>query len=303
MSQTSPDGNPNFQVPVTGIGLSAIQPSTPELDFSSESLNGPGTQPQSVTFTNQSNSPVQILPAAHPNPCGQAAVPVLFPHPAAPGMVPGIQAVTQIEFNGQTIDYVCDIDPVSGRASFPITSDTCTGVRLDPFQSCTVAARFTPQAGTGQLSANYTFYLQLNTLECNPPFTTSDCEIDAGRFPVALTAALPSPLRLSPSAGLEFGIQPKGQTSIPPLKLNLFNDPTFPDVNNPNAQNVSITGILIKGDYSEVDDCLGQTLAPSSSCSLSISFTPQIVGFDQGTITITFNNGLVQTVFLRGTGQ
>lgn len=303
MSQTSPDGNTNFQVPVTGIGLSAIQPSTPELDFSSESLNGPGSQPQSVTFTNQSNSPVQILPAANPNPCGQAGVPVFFPHPAAPGMVPGIQAVSQIGVNPPSIDYFCDIDPVSGMASFPITSDTCTGVRLDPLQSCTVAVRFTPQPGTGQISPNYTFYLQLNTLDCNPPISTSDCEIDSGRFPVALAANPPSPLRMSPSAGLEFGIQAKGQISVTPLKLTLFNDPTFPDVKNPNAQNVSITGILTKGDYSEVDDCLGQTLAPSSSCSLSISFTPQIVGFDQGTITITYNNGLVQTIFLRGTGQ
>ena len=57
-SPSSSDANTNFRVPVTGIGLSAIQPSTPELDFGSESLNGPGSAPQSVSFTNLSNAPV-----------------------------------------------------------------------------------------------------------------------------------------------------------------------------------------------------------------------------------------------------
>lgn len=297
----SADGNTNFQVPVTAVGLSAIQPSTPELDFGSESLNGPGSAPQSVSFTNVSNAAVQILPATNPN-CGQPNQAVIFPRPLVPGTVPGIQAVTQVGALSTTITYVCDIDPVSGNATFPIASDTCTGALLAPFQSCTVALKFAPQPGSQLLSPSYSFFLQLNTLQCTGA-VTADCEIDAGRFPVALKANVPSPLRMSPGAGLEFGAQTRGQISVVPLTLTLFNDPLDPDVNNPNPQTVNITGVVMRGDYSELDTCVGKSLAPGSGCSISVFFNPQIVGFDQGTITITYNNGQSQTVFLRGTGQ
>ncbi len=301
-SPSSSDANTNFRVPVTGIGLSAIQPSTPELDFGSESLNGPGSAPQSVSFTNLSNAPVQILPAVNPAPCGQPDQSIPLPRPLVPGTVPGIKVVTQISADPPTIDYVCDIDPVSGNASFPITSDSCTGALLEPLQSCMVAVKFVPQPATQVLSLSYVFFLQLNTLQCTTT-TTSECEIDAGRFPVELWANLPSPLRMSPGADLEFGVQSKGQISQTPLTLTLFNDPTYPNVNSPSPQTVNITGVVINGDYSELDDCLGKNLAPGSSCSLLVYFTPQVIGFDQGKITITYNNGLVQTVFLRGTGQ
>src|SRR5262249_28004425 len=94
MGQTSSDGNTNFEVPVTGIGLSAIQPSTPELDFGSESLNGQGSAPRSVSFTNLSNAPIQILPPVNPAPCGSPAGVVTLTRPLVPGTVPGIQVVT-----------------------------------------------------------------------------------------------------------------------------------------------------------------------------------------------------------------
>lgn len=303
-TQNAAGDKTKFQVPATGVGLSAIQPSAPELDFGSESLNGPGSAPQSVTFTNQSNNAVQVLPAMSPAPCGQPGQQVFLPRPLIPGKVPGIQAATRIDVDSNMLVYVCDVDPVSGSPSFPFTSDTCSGKQLGPLQSCTVAVKFAPQPQTQALSPDYSFFLQLNTLECTST-TISACEIDAGRFPVALKANLPSPLRMSPGAALNFGIQAKGQISVTPLTLTLSNDPTYPDVNNPSPQTVNITGILIppKGDYTELDDCLGQTLTPGQSCSISVSFTPQVVGFDQSKMTITFNNGQVQTVFLRGTGQ
>jgi hypothetical protein len=301
-SPFSADGNPTFKAPVTGLGLSAIQPSTPELDFGAESLNGPGSAPQSVSLTNQSSAPVQILPAVNPAPCGSPGSLVALPRPLVPGAVPGIQAATLIASLSTTIQYACDFDLVSGKPSFPITSDTCTGTLLAPLQSCMVSVKFDPQPATQALGSSILFF---NTMQCTAS-TTADCEIDAGRFPVALKANLPSPLRMLPGAGLEFGTQDivqVGPFPPPPLTLTLFNDPTYPDVNNPNPQTVNITGILVKGDYSETDNCFGASLAPGSSCTLSVSFTPQTVGFDQGTITITFNNRQVQTVFLRGTGR
>jgi hypothetical protein len=149
------------------------------------------------------------------------------------------------------------------------------------------------------LTAGLDFFLELNTLQCTSG-TTSGCEIDSGRFPVELKANLPTPLRMSPAAGLNFGMQSMGQTSAP-LTVTLFNDPK-----DPNAGTVNFTGNRLQGAYFETDNC-GTSLAPGSSCTLTITFTPQIVGYDPGSIAIgyTVRNTpqLPQTIYLRGTGQ
>jgi hypothetical protein len=48
-------------------------------------------------------------------------------------------------------------------------------------------------------------------------------------------------------------------------------------------------------------------LAPGSSCTLNITFTPQGTGYDPGNIAIGYTIGntleLPQTIYLRGTGQ
>jgi hypothetical protein len=302
-----PDDDSVFSVPVTGVGVSAIQPSTPELDFGPEdaSLNEV-SQPQSVTFTNQGNSAVQILPAMATPPCGTSVGAVVdLPRPAAPGTVPGLQVVVGSPSNNpptflpsHTVSYVCDIDQQSQKANFQITSDGCSGTLLMPQQSCSLAIVYAPQPGatTGGLD----YFLQLNTLQCTTS-TTADCEIDSGRFPVELKSALASPLRVSPGASLDFGSWPSGQTTYPPLTITLSNDKKL-------ATQVPITfnAIVTKGDYIEVDDC-GISLAAGNTCTMNITFAPKITGFDQGSIVITYAAGqipgLSQVIYLHGFGQ
>ena len=101
---------------------------------------------------------------------------------------------------------------------------------------------------------------------------------------------------MTPGAGLDFGYQFKGFPSAP-RTITLFNDPK-----DPQAGTVNFTGNLIKGDYAETDDC-GFSLAPGATCTLTITFQPGIIGFDPGTLTITYSVGQTQTVHLRGTGQ
>jgi len=305
---TMPDDDSVFSVPVTGVGLSAIQPSTPELDFGPEdaSLNEV-SQPQSVTFTNQGNSAVQILPAMTTPPCGTSIGAVVdLPRPAAPGTVPGLQVVVGSPSNNpptflsssHTVSYVCDIDQQSQKANFQIASDGCSGTLLMPQQSCSVAVVYAPQPGASVGGLDY--FLQLNTLQCTTS-TTADCEIDSGRFPVELKSALASPLRVSPGASLDFGTWPGGQTTYPPLTITLSNDKKL-------ATPLPITfdAIVTKGDYVEVNDC-GISLAPGSACTMSITFTPKITGFDQGSIVITYaagqTIGLSQVIYLHGFGQ
>lgn len=289
-SSTSADGDTAFALPITGIGLSAIVPSTPELDFGAEAP-GETSPPQTLSFTNQGSFPVQILPAVN-SPCANTTT---LPRPLVPGTISGLQVDTAaITPNGSTISYTCDSDLTSQKPNFQISSDTCSGRLMAPQDVCSLQIAFAPQPSTPLIPAP-DYFLELNTLQCTST-TTSNCEIDSGRFPVELTANSPSPLRMSPGAGLDFGVQPKGQPSGP-LTIMLFNDP-----NDPNAGTVNFTGNLVKGDYTETDDC-GASLAPGATCTLTVIFKPKTIGFDPGTITITYTPGQIQVVHLRGTGQ
>jgi hypothetical protein len=290
----SADNLTAFAVPVNGLGFSAIIPSTPELDFGAEAV-GETSAPQLFSFTNQGAAPVQILPALSST-CVNPSVGVLtLPRPPAPGLIAGLQVDTGvITPNGSTINYNCDSDLTSKLPNFQIFADDCSGTLLLPLSSCSLQITFVPQPST-PLTPALDYFLQLNTQQCNAT-TTSNCEIDSGRFPVELTANVPSPLRMTPGAGLNFGIQTRGQASAP-LTITLFNDPK-----DPKAGTINFTGNLVVGDYTETDNC-GSSLASGSSCTMTVSFLPRIVGFDPGTITITYTVGQTQTIHLRGTGQ
>ena len=291
----SADGLTAFAVPVTGVGLSALVPSTPELDFGSEAL-GEASAPQSLSFTNQGAGPVQILPALNTpcvNPAGGGVL--TLQRPPAPGTVAGLQVdAGNILPNGSTINYNCDSDLTSKVANFQISNDNCSGTLLLPLDSCTLQVTFVPQPSTS-VAAGLDYFLELNTQECTST-NNQNCEIDSGRFPVEIKSNLPSPLRMTPGAGLDFGLQARNQASAP-LTVTLFNDPS-----DPKAGAVNFTGNLVKGDYTESDDC-GVTLAPGANCTMTVSFRPRVVGFDPGTITITYTVGQTQTIYLRGTGQ
>jgi len=78
------------------------------------------------------------------------------------------------------------------------------------------------------------------------------------------------------------------------------------------ASTVTFVGnIVVNGNYSEKDDCPA-TLAPGSSCTLTVTFNPGSAGFHPGTLTINYTQqpssgsattGYPQFVYLRGTGQ
>lgn len=293
-SPSSADSNTAFAVPISGLGFSALVPSTPQLDFGSEALNEVSA-PQTLSFINQGIAPVQILPSLS-SPCVNPTTGVLtLSRPITTGEIAGLQVDTAaIVPNGSTINYSCDSDLTSQKPNFQISGDNCSGTLLAPQQACTLQVSFAPQPST-LLTPTLDYFLELNTLQCTST-TTSSCEIDSGRFPVELTANLPSPLRMTPGAGLDFGLQAKGESSAP-LTIRLFNDPS-----DPKASTINFTGNLPKGDYTETDDC-GASLAPGATCTLTIVFKPVIVGFDPGTVTITYAVGQTQTIHLRGTGQ
>lgn len=336
----SADADTEFSVPVSGTGLDAIVPSVPEIDFGWETVGEAGP-PRSVTFTNQSQNPIAILPSM---PCvystvsfpsGEPRPPIQNGQPLASGITmvaTQTAAITSFSIlsqqtlvpplvNAPTVDYFCDSDPPlpvgSGLPNFQISNDTCSGQTLAPFgragNSCSLEITFVPQPATfvnngaiGRISG-WDDFLQLNTMWCgdaNNP-SESNCEVDSGRFPVEIKTNPPSSLRMTPSAGMDFGTVLKG-TASNPITITIFNDPI-----DPNAGTVTFTSKLVTGsDYLETDTCLG-TLSSNQSCSVTVTFTPTKSGLDPGNIKFTYStststanlSGLVQTIYLRGTGQ
>lgn len=298
VSPTSPDNDFAFRIPISGTGLSALTPSTPELDFGASAV-GESSLPQVLTFTNGSGQPVQILPGA---PCVNSVAGQFFtlPHPLILGSpVSGLQVVSDVRQDvvNSTIDYSCDSDPTPPNSpNFQLSSDTCSGTLLAPQATCSLQIALAPQPFYAQLNG-LDYFLELNTVQCIAGSVDSNCEWDGGRFPVEIRANPPSPLRMSPGAGLDFGSQQVG-TSSSKQAITLFNDP-----NDPNSGVVNFVGkFTVKGDYSESDDC-PFSLTPGSSCTVTVAFKPKNAVFIPGIVTIAYNSGLVQIIYLRGTGQ
>jgi hypothetical protein len=298
-SPSSADNDTSFKVPITGTGLSAVTPSTAELDFSAEAL-GESSLPQLLSFTNRSPNPVQILgsnPCVNNPPVGGTNI---LPRPLQTSSpVAGLQVVYNISPDNTTVSYSCDSDPTSLKSNFQISSDTCTGTLLASQATCSLQVTFVPQPST-PLTVGLDYFLELNTVQCVSGSQTSDCEVDAGRFPVELKASPPTPLRLSPAAGIDFGAQAVGHGSGP-QKITLLNDPA-----DPHATTITFVGkIVASGDYSESDDC-PLSLAPGAICTLTVIFKPKVLGSDPGMLTINYTPEVSlspQFVYLRGTGQ
>jgi hypothetical protein len=319
----SADGDNSFEVPITGTGMSFLAPSVPEIDFGAEAV-GEASPPQTLTFTNQSPNRVSILPPGAACVYSNNNLAPPQDRPAIAGTDGGLKvaaaAVTSASIladptpNPPTIRYNCDTDlPLpkgSGNPNILISNDGCSGVTLHPSgqpgDSCSLQLTFVPQPGTwGQLSlvsSGLDDFVQLNTAWCgdvndSPP---PNCEIDSGRFPVEIKTNGPSPLRMTPGAGMDFGIITEGITSSP-LNITLFNDPA-----DPNAATVNFTNKVVSGsDYLETDNC-PPSLPANAGCTITVTFTPKVVGLDPGNITITYSLGtqfgLTQTISMRGSG-
>jgi hypothetical protein len=72
-------------------------------------------------------------------------------------------------------------------------------------------------------------------------------------------------------------------------------------LNNTGNGPVSINGLQITGDYSEINNC-PSPINGGTSCTITVVFTPTVAGVRSGTFTITSGAATQQNVLLSGTG-
>ena len=143
-------------------------------------------------------------------------------------------------------------------------------------------------------------YVTGGTFSLDFPITSGSYQPTYGGGPydafVTKFSLTPGPfVALSPSS-YNFGNQAVGTTSsAAPITLTNTGNATL------NITSVTIAGTN-SGDFTQTNNC-GPTVAAGASCTLSVTFTPTVVGAETGVVTITDNaSPATQTVSLTGTG-
>ena len=163
--------------------------------------------------------------------------------------------------------------------------DSCSGTTVAPGSSCYILAAFTPSAA-GARSGTLVFPVTYPgaTSAVNYTTTLSGTGIAAN-----------SGLVFSQST-VAFGNQPVS-TSSAQVQLLLI---------NPSSAAIAVSSIALGGtnlaDFSETDNCAGYTINANSSCTITLGFTPSLLGAESATITETDGNGGTPSVNLTGTG-
>jgi hypothetical protein len=168
----------------------------------------------------------------------------------------------------------------SNALDFSKSTTTCQST-LAPNASCTVSVVFTPGAA-GARSAT------LSLIETN---TATNTQLNQTVF--LQGAATDPPLTVTPS--IQFGNQAVN-TPSPTQTVTLTNS---------SSVNVPVASIFLNGpsDFSISNNSCGSVVSANSSCTVTLVFTPTIVGQEQG--TLQFTDGAAnspQSVILEGTG-
>ncbi len=104
----------------------------------------------------------------------------------------------------------------------------------------------------------------------------------SGAYDGFVTQFAPSPnVGLSPA--LNFGNQNDGTSSAPlPITVTNTGNSTL------TVSSVTITGPNA-GDFSQTNNCTSNSVAPQSTCTINVTFTPSITGTENATVAVTDN--------------
>jgi hypothetical protein len=171
------------------------------------------------------------------------------------------------------------IQPLPFLQDFAVQSTCAT---LVPSQSCTILIAFSPQPVATNTTTN-----RISALEI-----TSDSST-ALEFISLLGIDTPSPITVTPIA-LNFGSVQLGSSATLPVQIA-----------NTSATPATSFSLNTSQNYTVAGDCpaTGGTLAPSTSCTAQVTFTPPQTGAHSGLLSVTSSlTQLPINVTLQGTG-
>ena len=281
--------NQTVPLKITGIAVSGDYAETSNCPLSPNTLAGKGTCNISVTFTptvtgsrtgtltvsdNASNSPQTAqLTGNGLTATTLSAVSLGFAVQSVNTTSPAQLLTLQ---NNQTIPL--SIAAISTTGDFAQTSNCPLSPNtLGAQASCSISVTFTPTA-----AGSRTGVLTVKDNATNSPQTASLS--GTGIIPAALS-----------SSALAFGNQPVNAISAAKV-VTLQNSLSVP---------LTIASISTSGDFAQTSNCplSPGTLSAKGSCSISVTFTPTVLGSRAGTLTVQDNaSNSPQTAQLTGSG-
>lgn len=189
----------------------------------------------------------------------------------------GAQSTPLVETIKNNQSVPLNINVISTGSNDFTQTNTCLQQAIAPQGSCSISVTFTPSVSGARIGT----------------LTITD---DASNSPQTIAlAGSGSAATLSLSATtLAFGNEP---LNIPSVSQTVT-------VTNNSLSSITISSVSASGGYTQTGNCGGAILAPGQSCTITVTFSPTIVGSVAGTITINDNaTGAPHIVTLTGTGQ
>jgi len=189
------------------------------------------------------------------------------------------QSLTFTNNSSSPITFTTDTFEGANPTEFSAVSDSCANSAVQPSTSCTITVAFNP-AGVGIRQGN----LKLSNSAQQAPFIVS-------------LLGYGSPVIFTPTT-LVFGLQTPGSTSAAQTLT----------VTNSGQTALTIGSVTTGGDAPQffpiqLDACTGTTLSANASCSVSISFSPVIIGHFSAVLSVNDTAGdTPQYLLLTGIG-
>src|SRR6185437_11619211 len=165
-------------------------------------------------------------------------------------------------------------DPVlsgTGSSAFSISSNSCSGISLQPQQSCVIAVVFQPTA-PGRLPI---------------PMTISGGGYSTVVYMVGTGVVAPT-VSITPAMA-NIGSVAAGSTVTQVFQVT-NNTTASVTINNVTA---TLASAALSNEYSEQDTCQGTALAAGASCSVTVSLTPKPGGGSRdGVLSLALNGGM-----------
>lgn len=260
-------GSQGAGVALDGSGSAYITGTTNDTDLPTT----PGAYQTSVTPPAQFSTPSHVyvakidIPAPGPALC----TPNMLRFPDVLVGTPSQKSVTITNCGNAPLT----VSSVTAGGDFTQTNN-CTAA-ISPTNSCTVQVTFTP---TVEAQRTATLLITSNTgVITRVALSGYGAEAHVG--------ALPTPI---PFDSMLIGV-------TTPVGRLIF-------VTNVGSYPLTISDIATAGDFAQTNDCT-QTLYPSQSCAVRLTFTPTAAGVRSGTLTVTSNDPKgPATATLNGTG-
>ena len=175
---------------------------------------------------------------------------------------------------------VLSVTAITAAGSDFAEQDNCVDFMIQPAASCMISVTWTPSA------------------DITPPelgmLTIVDNAQNNGTQTVGLTGGVTNTITVSPTT-LPFGNQNVNTTSAAQTVT----------ISNTGTATVIIPSIIVPPGFAETDNCrsLANGLAPATSCTINVTFTPTSATSFTGNLSITDSaQGSPHTVMLSGTG-